>query len=342
MDETKIQAVKQTIKMWEWLRDNAPKGKFDYLKTIPESIHPTRNTSCYLCDEFEEGEEIKVTLKNASGESIWYPSIYSGCGGSFFYLQRWEPSKADYTDGYYWRRIDYHALILCFANDYQVKELKPDETAEDTILREWSSDTNSLLDPGKYRLGSVYFTEEPEETTAYYYGKTVTIYSEEFTILPNITIKTDKEEYEKGETVKVELSGDKVFSLRGALPMKKVGEEWEEVLTGCFCIAECSEDKNCSTYSIACEAPEWICSEITEGPLTEWNQKECKIKTIECIDWDGEKGEQRCSFGMDSGIAIADSGTYKFSFKYRLDEKCEEKFFQIESNEFTIKEWGLD
>ena len=43
-----INAVKKTIKMWEWLRDNPGKGKFSYFYDNNISDKFTKN-QCYLC-----------------------------------------------------------------------------------------------------------------------------------------------------------------------------------------------------------------------------------------------------------------------------------------------------
>ena len=45
-----INAVKKTIKMWEWLRDNPDKEKEDYLKYFGfKNFHCTE---CFLCGEW--------------------------------------------------------------------------------------------------------------------------------------------------------------------------------------------------------------------------------------------------------------------------------------------------
>ena len=43
-----INAVKRTIKMWEWLRDNPDETKENYLENIVKSDNLTEH-SCYLC-----------------------------------------------------------------------------------------------------------------------------------------------------------------------------------------------------------------------------------------------------------------------------------------------------
>ena len=52
MNKKQITAVKKTVKMWEWLRDNPTKEKIDYFITLPTDTKLPEGDfqQCYLCD----------------------------------------------------------------------------------------------------------------------------------------------------------------------------------------------------------------------------------------------------------------------------------------------------
>ena len=53
MTKKQITAVKKTITMWEWLRNNPTKTKYAYF--IHKRINHKPQMNCYLCDEWIVG-----------------------------------------------------------------------------------------------------------------------------------------------------------------------------------------------------------------------------------------------------------------------------------------------
>ena len=71
-----INAVKKTIKMWEWLRDNPDKEKMDYLDKFRFTKYPC--TECFLCEIWNNAtidcfdEDTDCPLSNCRTGSPFY------------------------------------------------------------------------------------------------------------------------------------------------------------------------------------------------------------------------------------------------------------------------------
>lgn len=154
---------------------------------------------------------------------------------------------------------------------------------------------------------------------------------------PSVSIKTSKQEYQKGETIELSIEfgdefGGKVFGYAPVYTiLKKFKDNWQPIGDSCFCTIPCSEDKNCERYGIMCNIMRPKCKEMKKGTLYKWSQNQCLSKTIQCINMDGNAGTEPCSIDLNAG-----SGTYKFKLSYYLDENCMGKAIKIESNEFQI------
>jgi hypothetical protein len=148
------------------------------------------------------------------------------------------------------------------------------------------------------------------------------------------SIRTDKGEYEIGETVKLDFAGANEFYHSGPVEIKKlVDGAWQDIHESCFCTIECSESKKCEYYSIYCEIEAPKCSKLEKGTVFEWNQAQCITRTIECTGLKGKEGEKQCAIHIP-----AEAGKYKFILKYWANDKCEGDFVEAESNEFTSRE----
>jgi len=194
-----------------------------------------------------------------------------------------------------------------------------------------------LAEPGKYKIRFEYVTEYNRDDPM---DRDIGIqYAEkEFTILPAVTITTDKKYYMQGETVKFENRG-LVYRELSIWPVvyKKQGGDWEQFSSYCGSLG-CSaiEDRNAEIECI--ELAELMpvgyldgCAEMGKDGPWEWGQGYCETEPVECINSGGEKEEWGCSVDYDAG-----PGTYKMEFDYFLDENCEGEQLKAASNEFGI------
>ncbi|MEM0359851.1 MAG: hypothetical protein QXK06_00760 [Candidatus Diapherotrites archaeon] len=146
-----------------------------------------------------------------------------------------------------------------------------------------------------------------------------------------VTIKTDKTEYEQGETVKLnaEIKGN-LYDWRGITIEKKVGGEWlsAERDYGYPCFLK----KTCEEFLNLPQMVRPLCKKIENSFLREWTQ-EASTGVVPPCEWSGEpKGVPYCRI-----IHKAEAGIYRFSLSYWLDENCAGEEFEVKSNEFKIK-----
>jgi flagellin-like protein len=137
--------------------------------------------------EYEQGEIVKVTIKNNLAKSIWYKL---DCGEEPFDVFKYENGD--------WKQIHQWLLTKCPAIPV-IEEIKRGGIREVKYNGIWKG---LFAIKGKYKIGLNYSLFKPENGKL---KEPKTIYSNEFTIKekPEVTIITDKREYEQGEVVKV-------------------------------------------------------------------------------------------------------------------------------------------
>ncbi len=124
--------------------------------------------------EYEQGDTVKITVRNNLKESIWYPKhIY--CGASFWLLETCEGEE-----------VPYYEICLWVAPDYRFTKLNPTEILEE----EWDGKIHDLreykfrfAEPGCYRIVFPCSYSVNKKKLYEDWGEhKETIYSNEFTI----------------------------------------------------------------------------------------------------------------------------------------------------------------
>lgn len=151
--------------------------------------------------EYEQGEEIKTTVKNNSDKSIWY--IKEICPSSCCNLQRWENNE--------WKNLG--NPISCIQvippqsgeSSGRAFVVKPDELKPGEIIqKQWNMKIGGkFAENGKYKLSFYYVLTED-----FYAEKTV--YSNEFTIKGKKILKSECKEKSDGTSCTAGLWYDEI------------------------------------------------------------------------------------------------------------------------------------
>lgn len=284
-------------------------------------------------DDYLLSEDIEIQIKNNSKESTWYPERIDGCKKSFFSLEKIQTSG--------WEEVSYGFRDkVCEAPSISLKELAAGETAsfvfeKGTTYGEFCEAVDCQLSPGKYKAKTVYYNEEIEGIHEELPEGGIEISSPQFEIiLPHagISIKTDKEEYEEGETVKITISLEReglwaemnYYCGHDPKPdlfiYKRQGTGWLELKPW----KHSEWTYNCpESVPVAYPTPchQWIELEETEF---EWNQEYCHVTNAFSDQGSIEKMQ-------------AEPGAYwvktcYYNWEGSEDEQCRN------TDEFTIKE----
>ena len=252
--------------------------------------------------EYEQGETVKITVKNNLDNSIWYLNGHSGCSDK----------NKSYTiyrlvNGT-WKNVSppVKCIQIIGAGLPIYKELTPSASTEFIWDQKiWSAVNGTIQAPdGEYRISVKYKeSREAEELKE--------VYPNEFMIKEKeeVTITTDKTEYERGETVKITIRNDldeKIILTVGCsgffFKIQKFSEnEWKRLTTSCgVCERELSDVIDLHTSKVY-----------------DWNQ------------------QTFTDIGDCNSLEQVSPGRYRVMIQYMVGEKFGGEVY---SNEFTIKE----
>jgi hypothetical protein len=278
--------------------------------------------------EYEQGERVKITIRNNLDRKISF-----GYDGGIEYLKNGEWI----TKGYFWSCPCGISSCRCDIRcDTEFSYIEKLESNNEKSL-EWDQKIPSCEPDmikkeaqapfGQYRVRIPVFY-------GYNYYNSTQIYSNEFRIKEikerQVTIATDKTEYEQGEEVKVTVFNGLDFSIyadfwKGSwIVLQYQDGQWKEIF-----------------YGSQKTLPTCICGKYPGGECPEWEapqEKFDEIKPSEKVIW---VWDQKILKGTDNGCSIwvnASPGKYKVKFRhfYTLDPN-EREWEKVYSNEFTIK-----
>ena len=254
--------------------------------------------------EYTKGETIKIILRNNLDKSIWYLNGHELCSDRNkgykiyqFLAEKWvdvtPPADCSAVEG---------AGLPIF------KELSPN----DSVVFTWDSKIfdkvkgSTEAPPGKYKFLMFYKEDEKAEELK-------EVYSNEFTISAGreeVTITTDKTEYEQGDTVKIIVRNNLLESIWY--------REWDTECSGTSFSIGKKRDNEYSFYPLG--LAECITDEVELKP------KAARIYVLNLSEWNKTKFPHT---NIDTGI-------YKWRFIYILKNGYNESK-TIYSNEFVIK-----
>ena len=307
-------------------------------------------------EEYVQGETVKAELMPSAPADYYYDAQmgpWNATGDPRITIEK--------MDGEKWSSIAYFCVVPCMKIDCETGFDAPcpalgpprcekledyswewDQNACDRVELDLNGQRCSAIEWtkaafGTYRLKTTIFTEMEDETECG--GEQVTIYSNEFSILPAVTINTDKGGYTQGETVKLTADfAEGEYEFYSLDLFRKNGGGWEKIVSSDYCAAECGSSEYCDDYLEICLHSISLCWPVKKGMIREWEQTYKEAKEPDCA-WMNQLAENTeipvCETTIKAG-----AGTYKYTAAYAEGDgiKCEaESVTEIESNEFTIK-----